>query len=181
MWVKDSVRKFCLCVKAPLCKDSLCKSFCVFSLLGICLFSHGFFRHGHFGHSADPRDIGCFDRGRSKLCGLIPQHGREQGPPVWEWELFGFRVLHWMDLICTSVHHCYILLENLRISGTVMINFWLLSLETARQRPHLSSSCIILHHRIFFSILFWSTPSCFSFGPHCRLACDHMKAPAVKR
>ena len=34
---------------------------------------------------------------------------------------------------------------------------------------HHSSSFMIIHIRIFSFILFWSTPSCFSFGPHCRL------------
>ena len=34
---------------------------------------------------------------------------------------------------------------------------------------HHSSSFITIHLHIFSSILFWSTPSCFSFGPPCHL------------
>ena len=148
MWVKDSVRKFRLCVKAPLCKDSLCKSFCVFSLLGKCFFS---------------RVGGCWIKGDKKY-DLIQQHERGQGPPVWERELFGFRFLHWMDLVCAGVRHYYILLENLNFRNADDQLLVDALRDTARQRPHISSSFILNHH-IFFTILFWSTPPGFSFGP----------------
>jgi hypothetical protein len=57
-----------------------------------------------------------------------------------------------MDLACAGACHYYIFLENLTFKN-VDDQLLVVVLETARQRPHLSSSFIIRHLHIFFSIL----------------------------
>lgn len=144
MWVEDSVRKLCLCVKAPLCKDSPCKSFCVFSLLGKCFFHE------------------CADVGSREIKNTIWSSSMNVGRDL----LSGSgSCLDFAFCIGSRLCRCASLLHppgELERNADDQLLVDALR-DTARQRPHISSS-FILNHQSFFTILFWSTPS-FSFGP----------------